>query len=515
MLERCRLALQEELDRTKSRAARNAMGQFATPPALALDILKYAKARCSVQGGLRFLDPAIGTGAFYSALRAVFPSSRISVAVGYEIDRHCAASASALWNGSGLELRQEDFTKANASPDRDAFDLLICNPPYVRHHHIPHGEKQRLKSRVRKVAGMDLSGLAGLYCYFLGLSHAWMAPDALAGWLIPSEFMDVNYGESVKRYLLDKVTLHHIHRFDPNDVQFDDALVSSALVWFRNKPPSKNCRVRLSFGGTLMRPRVERLALASEMRGRRKWTRHPNGDCPTDESPTLGEFFAIKRGLATGGNGFFILTEEQIRQRRLPQEMFRPILPGPRHLAEDEVRCDGQGQPALPRRLFVLDCRLAADVVKCSHPTLWDYLEEGKEQGVADRYICRHRTPWYMQERRPAAPFVCTYLGRTKDKGGPLFRFILNHSNATAANVYLMLYPTESVARRLEQAPALKAEVWRALNDISPEALLDEGRVYGGGLCKLEPKELSRVPATELARLFPNVRPVSGQDKLF
>ena len=78
-----------------------------------------------------------------------------------------------------------------------------------------------------------------------------------------------------------------------------------------------------------------------------------------------------------------------------------------------------------------------------------------------------------------------------------------------------MLYPTEPVARRLEQAPALKAEVWRALNDISPEALLDEGRVYGGGLCKLEPKELSRVPATELARLFPNARPVSGQDKLF
>ena len=48
--------------------------------------------------------------------------------------------------------------------------------------------------------------------------------------------MDVNYGKAVKHYLLSRVTLLHIHRFDPNDVQFADALVSSAVVWFRNKP---------------------------------------------------------------------------------------------------------------------------------------------------------------------------------------------------------------------------------------------------------------------------------------
>jgi adenine-specific DNA-methyltransferase len=34
--------------------------------------------------------------------------------------------------------------------------------------------------------------------------------------LIPSEFMDVKYGGPLKQYLLDKVTLLRIHRFDPN-----------------------------------------------------------------------------------------------------------------------------------------------------------------------------------------------------------------------------------------------------------------------------------------------------------
>ena len=69
------------------------------------------------------------------------------------------------------------------------------------HHHIESHLKQRLKTAFRETCGLDISGLAGLYCYFLGISDRWMAKGGLAGWLIPSEFMDVNYGSAVKRYL--------------------------------------------------------------------------------------------------------------------------------------------------------------------------------------------------------------------------------------------------------------------------------------------------------------------------
>ena len=69
-----------------------------------------------------------------------------------------------------------------------------------------------------------MSGLAGLYCYFLLIAHAWLAENGLAAWLIPSKFMDVNYGDEVKRYLTERVSLLQIHRFCPSDVQFDDAL---------------------------------------------------------------------------------------------------------------------------------------------------------------------------------------------------------------------------------------------------------------------------------------------------
>ena len=63
------------------------------------------------------------------------------------------------------------------------------------------------------VATSHLSGLRhedGRACGPL-LSFPWALPcvaseGAISGWLIPSEFMDVNYGQAVKRYLFERVT---------------------------------------------------------------------------------------------------------------------------------------------------------------------------------------------------------------------------------------------------------------------------------------------------------------------
>ena len=132
------------------------------------------------------------------------PARRVKRAVGYEVDPHYGEPAAKLWEDTELDVRMEDFTLAAPTADSEKFNLLICNPPYVRHHHIDSEHKRRLKALTHEACDIDMNGLAGLYCYFLGLSHQWMAQGGLAGWLMPSEFMGVNYGASVKRYLLDK-----------------------------------------------------------------------------------------------------------------------------------------------------------------------------------------------------------------------------------------------------------------------------------------------------------------------
>ncbi|MGD0788900.1 MAG: class I SAM-dependent methyltransferase [Terracidiphilus sp.] len=233
-IEEQRLHEQERLDARKTAAERNKCGQFATPPELARSIARYALAQ---MGGtpVRFLDPAVGTGSFFSALCQETSPHGVESAVGVELDPLFAKSASALWSTSGLRVVKGDFTEQPV-PDR-RFTLVLTNPPYVRHHHLSVTEKARLKTRLGESLSLDISGLAGLYCYFLLLCHDWMEDRGLAAWLIPSEFMDVNYGVTLRRYLTESVTLVHIHRFRPSDVQFTDALVSSAVVIFRKSPP--------------------------------------------------------------------------------------------------------------------------------------------------------------------------------------------------------------------------------------------------------------------------------------
>jgi hypothetical protein len=96
------------------------------------------------------------------------------------------------------------------------------------------------------------------------------------------------------------------------------------------------------------------------------------------------------------------------------------------------------------------------------------------------------------------------------------FRFILNYSKATVTNTYLMLYPRTAVAGALENDPTLTERIWSALNRIEPDVIRGEGRIYGGGLHKIEPKELSNVPAEAIKSLLHEIsRQRSGQQELF
>lgn len=189
---------------------------------------------------------------------------------------------------------------------------------------------------------------------------------AIGAWLlIPSEFMDVNYGVPVKRYLLNQVELIRIHRFDPSELQFGDALVSSAVVWFRKRKPAAGHQVEFSYGGTLARPKITRTVPLSTLQGAAKWTSlAADGVRAITDGLRLADFFDIKRGLATGDNSFFILSREQIAAHDLPMEFLKPILPSARHLETDIIETDPDGSPKLTRQLFMLDCRLPEAEVK-------------------------------------------------------------------------------------------------------------------------------------------------------
>lgn len=499
--EQRRRAFQRLLDDEKTQEERNKLGQFATPPSLARDVLTAARALIPPEQTVDFLDPAFGTGSFFSALLDVFPPENIGRCNGFEIDAHYGDPAAEIWAGTPLDLRLADFTlQSPPEADEDRFDLLVCNPPYVRHHHLDPAEKRRLVALAENRAGVRPSGLTGLYAHFLYLAHPWVREGGLSGWLIPSEWLAVNYGRDVRRYLLDQVTLLHIHQFDPEDVQFDDALVSSTVVWFRNSPPPPDHTIRFTRGGTLLHPKRERTVEARTLSPKAKWsTLFSEEPATSNEFATVGDLFKIRRGLATGANKFFLLTPEDAARHGLPRQFLRPALPSPRYLDDTVIESDNAGMPIIDRPLLLLSCSLPEAEVRERYPNLWIYLQHGIKGGVAERYLCQSRTPWYAQEDRDPARFVCSYMGRGSAQQLP-FRFFLNRSQAIVTNGYLNLYPKAILHQVLTEDEKMEAVIWKALNQITMSTLINKGRTYGGGLHKLEPKELAATPLPGIDR---------------
>jgi hypothetical protein len=342
-----------------------------------------------------------------------------------------------------------------------------------------------------------------------------MEEGGLAVWLIPSEFMDVNYGATLRRYLSERVTLVQIHRFCPTDVQFTDALVSSAVVIFRKSPPPPGHTVRFSFAGPIERPQSQALVPLETVCHSRKWTQFPaSTTIRSRDEFNLGDLFTIKRGLATGNNSFFILTEAQVKELKIPRAFVKPILPGPRHLTKDIVEALPSGAPDVSPRLYLLDSSQPEERIKAHWPRFYEYLAQGKARKIDASYLASHRASWYSQEQRPPAPFLCTYMGRARNGKHP-FRFIWNRSQATAHNVYLMLYPKGRLRDALTQHPELEAHVFEALQRITPAQLLSEGRVYGGGLHKLEPKELAQISARPIVDVIETKVRIERQNRMF
>jgi hypothetical protein len=95
-------------------------------------------------------------------------------------------------------------------------------------------------------------------------------------------------------------------------------------------------------------------------------------------------------------------------------------------------------------------------------------------------------------------------MGRTS-KGRKPFRFVWNQSQALASNLYLMLYPKGPLQAALRAAPGLLHAVFAALGELDLGAFVREGRVYGGALSKMEPKELARLPGNQVLVSLPEM----------
>ena len=482
--------LQDSIDDSNDLVSRNKMGQYATPKTLAVEVSQYIDELQSWNYPIEVLEPALGLGVFIEAIE-FHTNIHVNEYTGVELDNDFFNVAKTLWKDYSVNLINSDFMSFETDKK---FQLIISNPPYVRHHHLDKSYKGKIQKLTRFTFNANISKLAGLYCYFLGKAHQFLAEDGISVWLIPSEFLDVNYGKVVKSYLLNKVDLIHIHKYNQDDNLFEDATVSSCVVIFRQKQANHSA-IKFSYGGSISKPSFINKVDVSCIKAEDKWSNFFRKSQPRSTSfkTSIKDFFEVKRGLVTGSNSYFILGKEEIDKNRLEKKCLTPILPSPRYLPKDVIESYDTGSPIIENNKYVIQTALPLNEIRKKLPNLYDYLTSELSNEVKKGYICKNRKPWYNIGNHNAPLFICTYMGRVKDGNSP-FRFILNNSNALIPNSMLGLYPSKNLAIEIANGKIAAIDLLKLLQSIDTETMISGSRVYGGGMHKIEPKELLKIP---------------------
>ena len=472
---------QAEYDKTHSQLERNIKGQFATPYTLATSIVSDALSR--VDQPRNFLEPSCGTGAFLSAALDHSPNLAVTA---IEKDTDVFDIADELWSSENVSVVHADFFDIASSIGE--FDLLVTNPPYSRHHHLFAEDKARYGTVAEKLSGHHLSQLAGLHAYFILAGTSLLRSGGIASWLIPSELFSVNYGRAIRDYITSNVTIERIHFFDNDDLQFDDALVSSCVLVLRKKPTEKHDRALITSGDFDTPSRSEKVSI-SELAAIDKWQHFFSRNEP-QANTRIGDYFAVKRGLSTGAESFYTKDRSEWHSLGIGDEWLTPVLPAPRFMRETTILADEEGWPLEYGRALL---NIPVYVDESALPVaVQSYLSTCPAK-VRDSYTAKHRKKWYSIEQRKPAPVVCTYMSRSNEQP---FRFVRNRSNAVVTTAYLCLYPNGDYGD--DELDSL----CDSLNAIPPATLINSGREYGGGLRKLEPKELLSVPFCSEVRPF-------------
>lgn len=462
-------------------AHRKRFAQFFTPESIA-DYMAHW-----VAGGrkdIRLLDPAYGLGVFSRSLER---AGQRFEAVAYEMDSRIYSVAERnIRDGenANIDLRNADYL---ASPWEDRYGAIVCNPPYLKFHDY---DNDRLVPLVNNALGTHLSKFTNLYTLFLMKSLGQLDAGGRCAYIIPSEFLNADYGTEVKRYLLGLDMQLHFIIIDFEENVFDGAITTACIVLAENR--ASDGQVRFSKIG-----KAEELETAlnsfqsfakADMRPNVKWKNYYEGR-NSERYRHLVAFSAyakVSRGIATGANKFFSLSKSKAEAMGLPKEALQKCVCHCVDVgksvfsASDFERLSEQGKAVY----------LFKGVGNERNPNVHAYINYGERNGIDKRYLCMGRRPWYALEQRMPAPIWVSVFSR---KG---LKFVRNEAQVSNLTTFHCLYVTNLF---------VDIDVFYAylLTDLAYQIFLDNSRQYGNGLVKFEPNDLNNSKVVDLEMLSP------------
>jgi hypothetical protein len=114
--------------------------------------------------------------------------------------------AISLWTHGGASLEGFDWQVEFAEVFADrGFDVVLANPPYVRHELIRH-----LKPALQKVFPAVYNGTADLYCYFYARGIELLRSGGMLAFISSNKWFTANYGGNLRKYVAESCDVSSI-----------------------------------------------------------------------------------------------------------------------------------------------------------------------------------------------------------------------------------------------------------------------------------------------------------------
>lgn len=487
---------------------RKALGAFYTDESVARFLVGWALP--TPKGAV--MDPSCGDGRFLD-LAAERGASRL---VGCDISPQALAETRERLAGADppVELTCGDFFAVEPRA-YGPVDAVVGNPPFIRYQRFDHQSRRRALASALRV-GVRLTRLTSSWAPFLLHAIQFLRAGGRLAMVVPAEIVQTHYGLRTLRGLLGKFAAVDLVAFEQNF--FDDAQAETYLL------------LAEGYGAACHHVRLIPLSSVEELAALDESTLPATGAVNVPlERGSLGRFAAahlnpeersawakVKRlpelravaalasvtnGYVTGDNEFFHRSRQAAVSAGLPATWLFPVARSSRSLRgleftlADVTDLEAKG-PAHHLVVPQDDLFLAMD-----RSALDRLIAAGEARGTPTRFKCRSRDPWWRVPGLQRADVLVSYMA------GQYPRAAVNLTGGFFTNSLHGLRLRDG-----ESGMKLALALYSSVSLLSIEI---EGRSYGGGILKLEPRELDRVlvpwpdlPAPRLQALAAEVDPL-------